>query len=85
MKQAYQLIFAILFFTTLVLLIIGITNNASNKMFQCSKVIFLKGELSRDISHVDYLSNSNIVKIHYCDGTTEIVHTSHIIKIVTKE
>jgi hypothetical protein len=50
----------------------------------CNKVIFLKGELSRDINHVDYMVNGMVARIHYCDGTTEDVPTSRIIKVVNK-
>lgn len=50
----------------------------------CNKVIFLKGELSRDINRVDYMSNGNVARIHYCDGTTEDVPTSRIVKVVAK-
>jgi hypothetical protein len=51
----------------------------------CNKVIFLRGELSRDINHVDYIANGQVARIHYCDGTREDVPTTNIIKIVTKE
>ena len=50
----------------------------------CNKVIFLKGELSRDINHVDYMINGMVARIHYCDGTSEDVPTSRIIKVVNK-
>jgi hypothetical protein len=50
----------------------------------CNKVIFLKGELSRDINHVDYMVNGMVARIHYCDGTSEDVPTSRIIKVVNK-
>jgi hypothetical protein len=50
----------------------------------CNKVIFLKGELSRDINYVDYIANGMVARLHYCDGTTEDVPTSRIIKVVIK-
>ncbi len=50
----------------------------------CNKVIFLKGELSRDINQVDYMANGQVARIHYCDGTTEDVPTSRIVKVVIK-
>ena len=50
----------------------------------CNKVIFLKGELSRDINQVDYMANGMVARIHYCDGTTEDVPTSRIVKVVAK-
>jgi ABC-type enterochelin transport system permease subunit len=50
----------------------------------CNKVIFLKGELSRDINHVNYMVNGIVARIHYCDGTSEDVPTSRIIKVVNK-
>jgi hypothetical protein len=50
----------------------------------CNKVIFLKGELSRDINRVDYIANGMVARLHYCDGTTEDVPTSRIIKVVIK-
>lgn len=50
----------------------------------CNKVIFLKGELSRDINQVDYMANGMVARIHYCDGTTEDVPTSRIVKVVIK-
>lgn len=50
----------------------------------CNKVIFLKGELSRDINQVQYVANGQIARIHYCDGTTEDVPTSRIVKVVIK-
>jgi hypothetical protein len=50
----------------------------------CNKVIFLKGELSRDINHVNYMANGMVARIHYCDGTTEDVPTSRIVKVVAK-
>ena len=50
----------------------------------CNKVIFLKGELSRDINRVDYIANGMVARLHYCDGTTEDVPTSRIVKVVDK-
>jgi hypothetical protein len=50
----------------------------------CNKVIFLKGELSRDINQVDYMANGMVARIYYCDGTTEDVPTSRIVKVVKK-
>jgi hypothetical protein len=50
----------------------------------CNKVIFLKGELSRDINQVQYVANGQVARIHYCDGTTEDVLTSRIVKVVIK-
>ena len=50
----------------------------------CNKVIFLKGELSRDINRVQYVANGQVARIHYCDGTTEDVPTSRIVKVVIK-
>jgi hypothetical protein len=50
----------------------------------CNKVIFLKGELSRDINRVDYIANGMVARLHYCDGTTEDVPTSRIVKVVIK-
>jgi hypothetical protein len=50
----------------------------------CNKVIFLKGELSRDINRVDYMANGMVARLHYCDGTIEDVPTSRIIKVVIK-
>jgi hypothetical protein len=50
----------------------------------CNKVIFLKGELSRDINRVDYIANGMVARLHYCDGTSEDVPTSRIIKVVNK-
>ena len=50
----------------------------------CNRVIFLKGELSRDINYINYISNGNIAQIYYCDGTTEEISTSRIIKVVQK-
>lgn len=50
----------------------------------CNKAIFLKGELSRDINRVDYMANGMVARIHYCDGTTEDVPTSRIVKVVAK-
>ena len=50
----------------------------------CNEVIFLKGELSRDINRVDYIANGMVARLHYCDGTTEDVPTSRIIKVVIK-
>jgi hypothetical protein len=51
----------------------------------CNKVIFLKGELSRDINRVDYIANGAVARIYYCDGTSEDIPTPRIIKVVTKE
>ena len=50
----------------------------------CNQVIFLKGELSRDINRVDYIANGMVARLHYCDGTSEDVPTSRIIKVVIK-
>jgi hypothetical protein len=51
---------------------------------QCNQVVFLEGELSRDINYVDYLNHGNIARIHYCDGNVEDVPTSRIVKVVVK-
>jgi hypothetical protein len=50
----------------------------------CNKVIFLKGELSRDINRVDYIANGIVARLYYCDGTHEDIPTSRIIKVVEK-
>lgn len=50
----------------------------------CNKVIFLKGELGRDINQVDYIANGMVARIYYCDSTTKEVPTSRIIKIISK-
>ena len=50
----------------------------------CNKIIFLKGELSRDINQVDYMANGMVARIYYCDGTIEDVPTSRIVKVVKK-
>lgn len=55
-----------------------------NEDHSCNKIIFLKGELSRDINQVDYMANGMVARIHYCDGTTEDVPTSRIVKVVAK-
>jgi hypothetical protein len=60
------------------------TYTAWKEQNSCNKVIFLKGELSRDINHVDYMVNGMVARIHYCDGTSEDVPTSRIIKVVNK-
>ena len=52
---------------------------------QCDEVIFLEGELSKDIQWVDYISDGNIARIHYCDGTVADVPTSRVIKILHKD
>jgi hypothetical protein len=68
--------------------VVGVTTLAIYTVWKednsCNKVIFLKGELSRDINHVDYMVNGMVARIHYCDGTTEDVPTSRIIKVVNK-
>jgi hypothetical protein len=51
---------------------------------QCNQVVFLEGELSRDINYVDYLNHGNIARIHYCGGNVEDVPTSRIVKVVVK-
>jgi hypothetical protein len=50
----------------------------------CNKVIFLKGELSQDINQVYYIANGMVARIYYCDGTSEDIPTSRIIKVVDK-
>jgi hypothetical protein len=60
------------------------TYTAWKEQNSCNKVIFLKGELSRDINQVDYMANGMVARIHYCDGTTEDVPTSRIVKVVDK-
>jgi hypothetical protein len=67
-----------------VLMNIGIIYTFEKQHSSCSQVIFLEGELSRDINYVDYLSHGNIAQIHYCDGKVEEVPTSKIIKVVFK-
>ena len=52
---------------------------------KCDEVIFIEGELSRDIRGVDYLSDGNITRVHYCDSTIEDIPTIRVIKIVDKE
>ena len=52
---------------------------------ECDQVIFLEGELSRDIRKVDYIHDANITRIHYCDDTVEDVPTSRVIKIIYKD
>lgn len=51
----------------------------------CNKVIFLKGELSRDINRVDYIANGMVARLHYCDGTVEDVPTSRVVKVINKD
>jgi hypothetical protein len=50
----------------------------------CDKVIFLEGELGRDINYVEYLGQGNVARIHYCDGKIEEMPTSRIVKVVIK-
>ena len=51
---------------------------------ECDQVIFLEGELSKDIRDVDYYNYGQITRIYYCDGTKEDVPTRRVIKVVYK-
>jgi hypothetical protein len=65
-------------------LCVGIIYGIDKEKHECNQVVFLEGELSRDINYVDYLSHGNIAQIHYCDGKVEEVPTNKIIKVVFK-
>lgn len=77
-------ILKILIFILLFLVVVGITAQFIERRESCSRVVFLNGELSRDIHYVVYTHNGNVAQIHYCDGTQEEVPTSRIIKVVEK-
>jgi len=55
-----------------------------NERKECDQVIFLEGELSRDIRYVNYYNYGQITRIYYCDGTQEDVPTRRVIKVVYK-
>jgi len=65
-------------------LCIGLVYGIDKEKHECNQVVFLEGELSRDINYVDYLNHGNIARIHYCDGNVEDVPTSRIVKVVVK-
>jgi hypothetical protein len=50
----------------------------------CNRVVFLEGELSRDVNSIEYLGQGNVARIHYCDGKTEEMPTSRIVKVIIK-
>jgi hypothetical protein len=62
----------------------AIIYSIEKEQHQCNQVVFLDGELSRDINYVDYLNHGNIARIHYCDGNVEDIPTIRIIKVVIK-
>ena len=62
-----------------------VIHSSHEEEMKCDEVIFIEGELSRDIRGVDYLSDGNITRVHYCDSTIEDIPTIRVIKIVDKE
>jgi hypothetical protein len=62
----------------------GIIYSIDKEKHSCSRVIFIEGELSRDINSIDYVNHGNIARIYYCDGKVEDIPTSKIIKVVFK-
>ena len=70
-----------------ILIVVGIVTPllfALKERKECDQVIFLEGELSRDIRNVDYIYYGSITRIYYCDGTQEDVPTTKVIKVVYK-
>ena len=63
----------------------GIVYFSNKEKHECNKVVFLEGELGRDINYIDYIYDGNIARIHYCDRRVEDVPTKRIIRVVTKE
>lgn len=55
------------------------TNTPDN---QCSGVVFIEGELSKDFINIKVDDAKKIAYIHLCDGNTLTVKTNKIIKIV---
>jgi len=51
----------------------------------CNKIIFIEGELSRDVDQVSYSGLGNMIRIYYCDGTVEDVPTIKVIKLIHKD
>lgn len=51
---------------------------------KCDQIIFLEGETSRDCRDVTYMSDGNIARITYCDGSREQVPISRVIKVIDK-
>ena len=79
MKLKIALGVLIVVITTLPLLYLSSKENK-----ECDQVIFLEGELSRDIRDVNYYNYGQITRINYCDGTQEDVPTTRVIKVVYK-
>ena len=70
-----------------VLIVVGIVTPllfALKERKECDQVIFLEGELSRDIRNVEYENYGQITRIYYCDGTQEDIPTRRVIKVVYK-
>jgi len=81
MKSHWWFIFGVLFFVG-----IGVTSVIINEKERntCDSVIFLEGELGMDIMDVNYSNYGTVCKIKLCDGTTMVVPTNRIVKIVEK-
>jgi len=77
-------IFIILMSSLVILGTVFATYSTWKETHSCDKVIFLEGELGRDINWVEYLGHGNIAKIYYCAGEIETVPTARIIKIIQK-
>lgn len=81
MRNIWMLIIGVLFFIA-----VGVTSVYIDEKEKdtCDSVIFLEGQLGIDIKDVTYHNYGTICKIKLCDGTTMIVPTNRIVKIVEK-
>lgn len=81
-ENTYEKVFIGIGVFGIVFFVFFTVSNGLKRKRSCSQAIFLKGELSRDIHY--YIQNGNISKVYYCDGTSEDIPTSRIIKVVEK-
>jgi len=74
---------AILIVLGIVLIYVPMVYLIKQDKMQCDSVIFIKGELSRDVRDV-YFSSNGTATIEYCDGSREQLPTHRILRVIHK-
>ena len=75
---------AIVCIVVVIAISISVISAIEKEEHSCNRVVFLEGELSRDVNSIEYLGQGNVARIHYCDGKTEEMPTSRIVKVIIK-